>query len=181
MRGKQAELFPRPKQNRIAYGGEASRGKRKVARPFDPKQAIHAVFRAEGAKRGTAWSMHCRRHKGLIYLTAWKIADDCGVRIYRMVNVGNHLHIVLKSRSKRAFQKFLRVFAGRVAVLVTGARRGLPIAQNKKFWTFPVYTKIITWGRHFRLLDAYMRKNLREAEGAHSAVIYPDFQLFALG
>lgn len=48
-------------------------------------------------------------------------AKRYGIRVYRFVNVGNHLHLLVKcqaraySNAKKDFQSFTREFAGAVA------------------------------------------------------------------
>jgi hypothetical protein len=61
-----------------------------------------------------------------------------------------------------AFQSFLRVFAGMTARLVTGAHKGEPIGR---FWDSVAYSRIVSWGREFRSVGAYVRKNEEEALG----------------
>ena len=175
MRPKQGELFggfP------LEYGGEKSVGRRKTMRPFDRKRAMHATFRA--TKAVGAWSMHNRRHKGFVYGLAERIALESNVRLYRVVNVGNHIHVVLKARSRRDFQRFLRVFGGRIAMLVTGARKGKPVSKKgERFWDLPVHTKIISFGKQWDRLTKYMEKNLYEAEGARAMLVMPSFEIYS--
>lgn len=170
MRGVQRELFGKFP---LEYGGDVSRGKRKTMRPFDRKRVVHATFRASSATR--AWSMCDEKHKGHIYIEAHRITDESNVKLYRCVNVGNHIHAVFKARSRRDFQRFLRVFSGRVAMLVTGARKGKPL--EKRFWDLIVHTKLIAWGKQFTNVSRYMEKNLREAEGANAVLIMRDFEI----
>ena len=170
MKARQLNLFsPEP----TAHGGSQSIGKRKAARPFDRKQAIHVTLRASGATREC--SMLARKHKGWVYLHGDRIARESGVKLYRFVNVGNHLHLVVKARSKKDFQRFLRVLTGKIAMLVTGARKGKPLA--KRFWDLLAHTKLIQWGRQFENLARYMAKNLREAEGLGAVLIIDEMEI----
>ncbi len=90
-----------------------------------------------------------------------QIAARHGVNIYRYSNVGNHLHLLVKTPTRTAFQRFLRELAGVIATLVTGAIKGSP----KKFWDGLAYTRIVTWGRDLRNLEQYFIKNIFEAAG----------------
>ena len=145
---------------RLDHGGETNIGKRKQARPFDPKRAIHLVLRSSRA-RGE-WSFlspsHSRKTERLIQF----LADKNDIRIYRFANVGNHLHLLLRAKVRRSFQTFLRNLAGAIASLVTGAKKSNPIG---KFWDHLAYTRIVSWGREFKGLQAYLVKNLFEAAG----------------
>jgi hypothetical protein len=172
MRNRQLNLFS---PQSTTHGGVASQGKRKTARPFDRRQAIHLTLRATSATR--EWSMLARKHKGWVYLHGDRIARESNVKLYRFVNVGNHLHIVVKARSRGDFQRFLRILTGKIAMLVTGARKGRPLA--KRFWDLLAHTKLIQWGRQFENLAKYMEKNLGEAEGPRAVLISDNIEIRA--
>jgi len=90
------------------------------------------------------------------------MARRFGVRIYEYANAANHLHLVVRARCRLAAQSFLRAFAGVVARIVTGARRGHRVG---KFWDWLAYSRIIAWGRDFVGLRAYILKNELETSG----------------
>ena len=172
MKARQLNLFsPEP----TSHGGSRSVGKRKTTRPFDRRQAIHVTLRASGATR--EWSMLAHKHKGYVYLEGDRIARKSNIKLYRFVNVGNHLHLVVKARSQKDFQRFLRVLTGKIAMLVTGARKGKPLA--KRFWDLLAHTKLIQWGRQFENLSKYMEKNFREAEGPRAILITDGMEIRA--
>jgi hypothetical protein len=172
MRNRQLSLLP---PQITTHGGEASKGKRKSARPFDRKKAIHVTLRASRATR--EWSMLARKHKGFVYLEGDRIACESQVKLYRIVNVGNHLHLVVKARSRGDFQRFLRILTGKIAMLVTGAKKGQPLAQ--RFWDLLAHTKLIEWGRQFAKLSRYMEKNFGEAEEPGTILITDGMEIRA--
>lgn len=157
MRARQLSFLPR---QTTGHGGSLRLGRRKTARPIDPKQAIHIVLRSSRA-RGE-WSMLHRKHQNHVDSAVKKIAHRHTIKIYRYANVGNHLHLLVKTPTLRAFRGFLRDLAGTIAQVVTGAQKTNPIG---KFWDHLAYTKIVTWGREFRNLELYFIKNLFEAAG----------------
>jgi hypothetical protein len=61
-----------------------------------------------------------------------------------------------------AFQSFLRAFAGMTARLVTRAGKGRPAG---KFWDSVAYARVVSWGREFRSVGAYVKMNEDEARG----------------
>ena len=63
------------------------------------------------------------------------------IRIYDFANVGSHLHLVLRARSREAFQGFLRSFAGIVARRVIGAERG---RRTGRFFDGLAWTRVIS-------------------------------------
>ena len=151
----------------IELGGGLFAGKRKEKRPFHRSGLIHVTMRAEGATG--RWSMLNQKHKGYVYLEGDRIARESRVKLRSLVNVGNHLHIVVKARRREDLRRFLRVVTGRIATLVTGARKGKPLA--KRFWDQLVHTKLVISKRQEENLARYMGKNLGEAEGPRAILI----------
>jgi REP element-mobilizing transposase RayT len=143
-----------------SFGGTLQSGKRKTFRPLDPKSAIHLVLKSSRAK--AIWSMLHRRNKTRIQDLMERLASENGIKVYQFVNVGNHLHLLVKIRSRDGFQKFLRVFTGRVALLVTGARKGNP---QGKFWDALAFSRIVQWGKDFKRITLYFIKNELESLG----------------
>ena len=157
MRARQLSFLPKAQ---VEHGGELRKGKRKTMRPFDPRRAMHIVLRSSRA-RGD-WSMLRPKNRDNVERLTRAIAKSRGISLYRYSNVGNHLHLLVRARSRKAFQSFLRELTGTIAALITGAKKGNAIG---KFWDRLAYTRIVTWGRDFRNLELYFIKNLFEAAG----------------
>jgi hypothetical protein len=148
------------------HGGSARKGKRKQARPFSAKHAMHVTMRSSRAKG--AWSFRHSAHRAEIHMLLLDTAERYGIRVYRWENVFNHLHIVLSARSQRDLQAFLRVFAQRVMFAVTGARKGSP---KGRFFDKIAWSRIVAWGQDFRAVLLYVWKNTLEALGFSSTEI----------
>ncbi|MCM2276741.1 MAG: hypothetical protein NDJ89_01535 [Oligoflexia bacterium] len=149
-----------------SHGGELSPGKRKSARPIDPKQALHIVMRSSKA-RGELSMLH-PRHCAHIHALAERLASRWGVRLYRYANVGSHLHLLVKVPSRAVCQRFLRELAGGIAIVVTGAKKGIPLRKNasdRGFWDHLVFTRIVRFGRDYENVGRYLVKNLFEGAG----------------
>ena len=171
------------KADSIAHGGDLRRGKRKIIRPIDPKQAIHVVMRSSRAcgRYSLLHPKHCNR----IHAFTEKIALRWGVRVYRFANVGNHIHLLVKVQNRGAWKRFIRELAGGIPQIVTGATKGrglgrredMDIAESAKrgFWDGLVFTRIVHFGRDFEKVARYLIKNLFGAAGV------PVKKLFALG
>jgi REP element-mobilizing transposase RayT len=155
---KQASFIPRLSPE---HGGALRAGMRKTLRPVDPKRPLHVVMRSSLA-RGH-WSLLHPRHKAAVERLTRAIAKKRGVRLYRFANVGNHLHLLVLAPNRRLFTAFLRELPGRIAMLITGAKKGA--ASKRRFWDFIPYTRIASWGREFRGLELYFVKNLFEGAG----------------
>lgn len=156
-KSKQFSFF---KARSPSFGGGLQNGKRKSARPIDPKSSIHLVLKASRAKG--AWSLLNRRHKTRIQDLLLKLSKENGIKIYQFVNVGNHLHILLKTRDRNGFQRFLRIFSARVSMLITQAKKGNP---QGRFWDELAFTRIVQWGVDFERITRYFIKNEMESFG----------------
>jgi REP element-mobilizing transposase RayT len=157
MRAQQLNLFPKPP---IDHGGSIRKGKRKIQRPFDPKRPMHLVMRSTRATKD--WSFLHRRNKGAIHALVMDLAEKYGVKLYKYENVGNHLHLLARFPSRRELKAFLRVFAQGVMFQVTGARKGKP---QGRFFDAIAYSRVVSWGREFTSLKAYLWKNALESLG----------------
>jgi REP element-mobilizing transposase RayT len=146
------------------HGGEYRKGKRKDARPIDPKRPIHLTLRSSQAngKRSMLHPENVKRTESLVR----KIAKKRQLRVYRYVNVGNHLHLILKTPTRFHFQTFLRELAGSLAMMITGAGKGRALAG--RFWDQLAWTRIVNWGKDFQGLCRYFIKNIFESQGLYS-------------
>lgn len=153
---KQIPLFTFPK-SKTAHGGSLGSGKRKNARPLCVKRSLHIVFRAEGARGG--WSLLHPKHAKRLHLLLRKYSERFEVRIYEYANVSNHIHLLVRGRTKEGLRNLMRAFAGHSAQLVTGSGPKRPL--KKRFWTLLVYTRIVAWGA-FHAARKYLRKNIQQ-------------------
>ncbi|MGZ3710520.1 MAG: hypothetical protein ACXVBE_02135 [Bdellovibrionota bacterium] len=142
------------------HGGVVRKGQRKRARFIDVSRPLHLVFRASKA-RGALSFLH-RRHKGLIHLLLLDAAERYEIKIYNYVNVGNHIHLLIKGRTREALRAFLRVFPQRLMFQVTGAAKG---KARGRFFDEIVYSRVVNWGREFVRMKEYFWKNMLEALG----------------
>ncbi len=158
---KQLSFLPKLNCNntqKTEHGGSLQKGKRKTARPFHHRLAMHVVLKSSRA-RGKLSLLH-PLHKNRIEQTVSLLSKHYRVRIYRFANVGNHLHLLLQAPDKKSFQNFLRALSGTIARLITGAKKGLP----RKFWDHLAYSRLVTWGREYTTVLRYLIRNLIEAE-----------------
>jgi REP element-mobilizing transposase RayT len=135
-------------------------GLRKLTRPLSSRRPLHVVLRSARA-RGR-WSMRTKTNQQVVRKALRSYAHRYGIKIYEFANAGNHLHLLLRSRCRLALQNFLRVFAGVTARRLTGARRGHPVGA---FWEYLAYSRIVTWGRDFLGVRAYVAANENDGGG----------------
>ena len=159
MNAAQASLF-RLKAEKKYFGGSLLRNSHaKEKRPITIKTPMHLVLRSDIAKGSRSLLNFERRVQKIIYNQGRKF----GVKIYRLSNVGNHLHLLILPRSRRAFQGFIRAIAGLIARSVLRAERGQ--SRGLKFWDQRPFTRVISWGRDYARACEHLLQNTLEALG----------------
>jgi len=163
---RQLSFFKNPNfepLHRLSHGGDIRRGKRKLARPFDRRRAMHLVLRAERARGKLSLLAHARSVEKI--LRVW--GRHYGVQIYHFANVGNHLHLAVRARSRLEFQNFLRVVTGKIAQLILRAVKGRP---SGRFWSALAFSRVVSLGREFVRVIHYIniKMNADEARGLPS-------------
>jgi len=143
---KQLQLFKQT--TKTAFGGSLLKNSHaKTARPFSPKASMHIVLKAHS---------HILKHYDRrVEILIEKQARSHFIKIYSMQNVGNHIHLVLRSKNKESLQNFLRAIGGLIPRLL--ASSGL--------WLQRPFSRIIRWGRSFQTIKNYMTINQYESQG----------------
>jgi REP element-mobilizing transposase RayT len=142
------------------FGGSLLKGNPKVRRPYNSGAALHVVLRSSRAKGPL--SLH-RRYKAIRALIC-KQADTFGVRLYRVANSGNHIHLLLRpSADRKEFANFMRAISGLIARLILKAERGAK--KGIKFWDARPFSRVVNWGKAFQICVHYVEKNILEALG----------------
>jgi REP element-mobilizing transposase RayT len=157
---KQGLLLPEFKIS-LKHGGELRKGKRKTARPLSSKQPVHFTMKSELA-RGK-YSFLKKENVVFINNLRSRLGKEYFVTTYQFANSGTHLHFLSQYKDKKAFQNFLRVFAGLVARFVTKSEKGNPF--GKKFWTQTIWSRLVSWGKAFRIARRYVLQNELEVAG----------------
>ena len=152
------------------FGGNLLRSHPKEARPLSTKEAVHIVLKSEWAI-GPASLL---RHADFVDQTIRYWAKKCGVEVYQLVNVGNHLHLVVRLTKLSLYKKFIRTITALIARHVGQRRRGparssITDEANQpeshfQFWLARPYTRIIAWGKDWENILKYMRKNRLDAQ-----------------
>jgi REP element-mobilizing transposase RayT len=127
------------------HGGNLNKGKRKTARPLRLDKPIHLVLKA---------GENIFENRSVIITTAANLSHRFGVKIYDLAPAHDHLHLVIKIRSREKFAKYLRAVTSVVARTL-----------GTKIWAQSPYTKVASWGRQYRNLQNYMVQNREEALG----------------
>ena len=158
--------------NRFDHGGVLSVRTRKRRRPLNPKKPVHLVLRSDLAKGRRS----LLKNKALVLRILERFSKRFNVRVYEVAVCGNHLHCLVKARFRTQLQNFFRVFAGQVAQEILklfplqkkeakAYRGGTHPKNHKSFWSLLAYTRIVSWGRDFKNVRAYVFRNTLEALG----------------
>ena len=146
---------------RYLHGGGINAGKRKTSRPIDPKKPMHITMRALQA-RGNL-NLLRPANKRVVDRIVAEMAKRFHIEIIRWANVGNHIHLLVRARTRKGFQNFLRVTAGQIGQLVTGAKKGKPF--GKRFWDVLAFSRVVIGWRGFKIAENYVFENEMEALG----------------
>ena len=171
-RARQTSFFDDQPAPRI-FGGSLLKGNPKVGRRLSTKEPIHLVLKS--ARAFGPQSMLRKRNVETIDKLIRTQASLCGLKIYHFVNVGNHLHLVIRLHDVKLFTKFIRAITGLIARHVLGKERGQGLKfvtqtkhsekRKKKFWVARPFTRLIAWGRDYKNIAKYMEKNRNQAKG----------------
>jgi len=170
----------------LSFGGSLLKSSHaKTPRPLSSKQALHIVLRSD-------WATGPRsllKKERLIQNMLLKSGRRHGVRVYRVANAGNHLHLLVRFTKRRGLQNFLRSSCGLIARKMLGAERGMAkkwdtylapgvsqattaspsntplIPRGQHFWSQRPFTRIVSWGRDFASVLSYLKLNTLAALG----------------
>ncbi len=141
------------------FGGSYLKNHPKEKRPITTRKSMHLVMRSLLAVGTRSFLRQDQKLQAIIN----KQAKRFGVKIYRFANGGNHLHIVILPRSRKAFNAFIRSITGLIARFVMKTQRGTPMRES--FWEKRPFTRVVEWGNAFKNVCAYLVQNTLEALG----------------
>ncbi|MBK7891565.1 MAG: hypothetical protein IPJ84_12235 [Bdellovibrionales bacterium] len=159
MARKQSSFHGFPEKERAFSPGNRTTRESRQYRPLATKEAMHLVLRSDRARGPKSLLKYDRIVRAVIA----KVASRRGVRIYRIVNAGNHLHITLKLSKQFLWRGFISGITGGIARAV-GFERDESSKQG--FWNSRPFTRLISWGRDYNVVKDYHVLNQLEAEGA---------------
>ena len=183
---KQLIFFPKQKIKR-EHGGSLAVRKRRSRRPLNLRLSHHITMKSHhGIGKRSLF-----RHKKMILGLMKKNAFRFQVKVVEYAIQGNHIHMLVRAHSREGLQNFFRVVAGHTAqkilqkfplpVTVGGAPAkseeagtgGAPIGREergligcaknrRKFWSFLLYSRVVSWGRDYSAVVSYIQRNTLE-------------------
>ena len=98
-----------------------------------------------------------------------KLGLNLNVQVCDVVVMGNHIHLSLRVKSRRAFQNYLRALSGLIARKVLGAEKNCR-AKLRNFFRGRPFSRIVASGRKaFTDLRNYFELNRLERRGFSKA------------
>jgi len=144
------------------FGGDLlKKAKARTARPLSTRKAMHLVLRSSQATG--EWGFRTPRNREIVSHTLNKASAKTGVKIYRVANSGNHLHLIVKLTNRFTYARFIRAVTGTLALKITKASKSHRL--QKRFWDRRPFTRILEWGRDFSRAVDYLLLNQLEAAG----------------
>jgi REP element-mobilizing transposase RayT len=141
----QYSLFPKKEEKRITiHGGDTRKGMRKTRRPIAVKRPMHVILKSKKAVGNLSFLTRPNARFIGDLLTQLSVTYAVNIKVFS--NVGNHLHLAVRAKNRQGFQNFLRELGSKIAIKLTGAKKGLAIG---KFWTQSAYTRIVEEGPDF--------------------------------
>lgn len=196
-RSKQLSLIPKNQMVSIgtragakAFGGDLSKGKRKVARPLATNRPIHLVLKSTRAKGQLSFLNH-QSHLDRVLKS---VSKKWGIVIRRTAWVGNHVHCIIEVGSRFQYRAWIReLTAGIVRTLSQRCRLRLnergemnrsslldSLADLKSFFDHRPWTRIIEWGKDYRQALDYLTLNQMEAFGLRPSKSYSQMKRFPM-
>ena len=136
------------------FGGSLSLGKRKTKRPLSIKKPLFLTLKSSKASFFNPKMISLEK-------TIKDHAKKYQMTVYQFALNWNHIHFAIKVSSRENYVAFIRTLtASLVRILSKIKGRNL-----KGLFDLRPHTKIITWGKQFRILIEYIILNQQEALG----------------
>lgn len=158
MSRKQPSFHGFPKEQRAFAPGKRTTRAARQRRPRATKEAMHLVLRSDRARGAKS----LLRYDHVVRAVIAKLGKRHGIRVYRIVNAGNHLHITLKLSKQFLWHGFISGVTGGIARAIQRKRD----STKQGFWNSRPFTRVIAWGRDYDVVKDYHTLNQLEANGA---------------
>jgi putative transposase len=165
------------------FGGALLQSKRKSQRPLTAKDSIHFVLRSEWAKGRNSFLV--AKNRTVIGRILDHFAKKFGVRIYQKSINSNHIHLLLKITNRTLYRAFIKSISGQIASHVMEQQSFILFQKQQQFqergdgppkskfergkqqcfWQFRPFSRIVNWGRDFKICTMYLKQNVLEAFG----------------
>ncbi len=148
-----------------AFGGSLLKDKKnRTARPLSTKKSMHLMLKSSHL-RGDA-SLFRAENAQLFLRVLNKYAEKYFVVIEKYKLVGNHVHILIRLKSFKLYQDFIRSLTGQFALMMI-QKFNLKV---KRFFDERPFTRVVEYGRDLRQITAYIHNQLKKKVSVPEAV-----------
>ena len=155
----------------LSHGGPPSRKKRKTKRPFFSN--VPQIFVLSSVRARKTWSLSHRRRRSRIQGQIHTYAKRFRIKVYQSRILPGQIQLLVKASDRKDLADFFRVLAGRVAVTVSGAKKG--IRRIGRFWNELCWSKMLNWGADFHEVALHLKTGRvdpeNRTEGADSQTL----------
>jgi REP element-mobilizing transposase RayT len=131
--------------------------KRKAQRPLSFIHSTHLVLRL---KHGLPPLFNPRDQNLKRHIL--KLARKYNIRVYQLIFNHSHMHGVIMLSNRTSYTQFIREFTS-YAVLHFTRLVSMPGFKFKNIFLSRPFTRSVTWGRAYKTLISYMKKNELES------------------
>jgi len=142
---------------RHEFGGILLYKKRKNERPLSFQNSTHLVLRLKDGLPAL-FDPHDKKLRGHIY----RLARKYHIRVYHLIFNHTHVHANLLLPDRKYYVQFIREMTAFLVTYFTSSLN-IPGVVFRKIFSHRPYTRIVAWGRAYRVLKNYMKKNERES------------------
>jgi REP element-mobilizing transposase RayT len=148
-----SRLIPNPS----SFGGELNSGRRKSKRPLSIKDPIHLVLRTNST---VLFSPYLIKVATCLKFTAHQF----NIQVNEVAFNFNHVHLVIKIKSRADYVKFIRALTCRFTFLAR-KRMACALVKLKKIKIFNLrpFTRIISGNRDRKNIFSYIQKNQNQS------------------
>jgi REP element-mobilizing transposase RayT len=136
------------------FGGSLLVGKRRSVRPLSTKLPLHLVLKCSGKAYSNPGN---RSFEKILRDHARKF----GLKIYDISLNWSHIHLLILIPNRPAYTAFIRSVNAALVRFIS-AKLGKILQQ---IFDLRPYTRILSWGREFLGVQAYLKLNDQEARG----------------
>ncbi|MEQ1664405.1 MAG: transposase, partial [Bdellovibrionales bacterium] len=135
------------------YGGVKLHKKRKSIRPLSFRNSTHLVLRLKDGLP-LLFDPHDQCLKNHIF----QIAKKYQIRIYHLILNHTHIHGAILLSNRESYVSFIRELTAFLVKYFTDQLK-IPGLILKNIFAYRPYTRSVTWGKAYRILVNYMKKN----------------------
>lgn len=138
-------------------GRNVTKSKRKIQRSLSFDRSTHLVLRL---REGLPAFFEPRDHSLRTYIL--RIAEKYNIRVYELVLNHSHMHSVVLLPDRTRYVRFIRELTSFITTYFEKSL-AIPWLKLKRIFSDRPFTRSVPWGKAYKTLVRYMRKNELES------------------